>query len=166
VVGGTSAGSGNTIAFNGGAGVLIGGSAADTTTHSAVEGNSIFANAGLGIDLAPKGVINCATAPPGPNDYTACPVITSAKVGAVAGTACANCRVEVFAAASDAGDLGHGEGKTLLGATTAGAGGAWSLALTAGQVTSGQQVTATATTPAAFSAASETSEFAANAAVS
>jgi parallel beta-helix repeat protein len=165
IVGGTTAGSGNTIAFNAGAGVLIGGSAADKGTHSAVEGNSIFANVGLGIDIAPQGIVDCTTAPPGPNDYTACPVITSATASVVTGTACAGCRVEVYAAATDAGDLGHGEGKTLLGATTAGSGGSWNLTLTAGQVTSGQEVTATATTQAAFTAAAETSEFATNAIV-
>lgn len=165
LVGGTSLGSGNTIAFNGGAGVLIGGSAADSGTHSAVEGNSLFANAGLGIDLGPKGVVDCTTRPPGPNDYTACPLITSATVGAVAGSACGGCRVEVYLAASDA-DLGHGEGKTLLGATTTGMGGSWSLPLAPGQIASAQQVTATATTPAGFNVAAETSEFAANTNVS
>jgi parallel beta-helix repeat protein len=165
LVGGTSLGSGNTIAFNRGAGVLIGGAAADSGTHSAVEGNSLFANVGLGIDLAPNGIVNCTTTPPGPNDYTACPVITSATARAVTGTACGGCRVEVYLAA-DAGDLGHGEGKTLLGATTAGTGGSWTVPLAPGQVAQGQQVTATATTPAAFTAAAETSEFAANTSVS
>jgi parallel beta-helix repeat protein len=165
LVGGTSLGSGNTIAFNAGAGVLIGGSASDSGTHSSVEGNSIFANVGLGIDLAPTGVVDCTTAPPGPNDHTACPLITSATVGRVKGTACSGCRVEVYVTSSDAGDLGHGEGKTLLGATTAGTGGSWSLALAAGQVTSGQQVTATATTAVGFNTPAETSEFAANTSV-
>jgi hypothetical protein len=78
------------------------------------------------------------------------------------GTACKGCRVEVFIAATDAGDLGHGEGKTFLGATKAGAGGSWSLALAPGQVSSGRRVTATATTPVAFATAAETSEFTAN----
>jgi hypothetical protein len=92
-------------------------------------------------------------------------MITSATAGVVSGTACAGCRVEVYAAATDTGDLGHGEGKTLLGATTAGSGGSWNLTLAAGQVTSGQAVTATASTPVAFNAAAETSEFATNAIV-
>ena len=53
VVGGTTLRSGNIVAFNGASGIQVGASASDTGTHSAVESNSLFANAGLGIDLAP-----------------------------------------------------------------------------------------------------------------
>jgi hypothetical protein len=52
---GQPAGRGNTIAFNGGAGVFI-----DTGTRNAILSNSIFFNNGLGIDLQPLG--------PTPND--------------------------------------------------------------------------------------------------
>src|SRR5439155_1202086 len=55
----------------------------------------------------------------------------------------------------------HGSG-VLIGR----AAGAWGLALSAGQVSVGQRVTATATTAASFGAAAETSEFAANTRVS
>ena len=162
LVGGTGAGTGNVIAFNGSSGVAIGTSASDAATHVALEANSIFSNAGLGIDLAPAGAIDCSKSPPGPNDYTHCPVVASASTALVTGTACAGCRVEVFLAAADAGDQGHGEGPTLLGAATAAGEGSWSLSLAPGQVSPGQLVTATATA----AAPAETSEFAANLAIS
>jgi parallel beta-helix repeat protein len=165
-VGGTAAGTGNTIANNSQSGVLVGASSGDSGTHSPVQENAIVSNGGLGIDLAPQGTINCATNPPGPNDYTACPVIQSASPAQVSGTACASCTVEVYVATGEADDQNHGEGKVFLGSTTAGAGGAWSLVLAAGTVSSGQLVTATATTPASFATSAETSEFAANKTVS
>jgi hypothetical protein len=55
VIGGTSAGEGNTIAFNGGSGVVVysfGGDQSGVT----VRGNSIRDNAGIGIDLGNDGV--------------------------------------------------------------------------------------------------------------
>lgn len=55
IVGGTAQGEGNTIAFNNGAGVFVGSGA-----RNAIQSNSIFFNAGLGIDLSPSG--------PTPND--------------------------------------------------------------------------------------------------
>ena len=77
----------------------------------------------------------------------------------MSGTACANCLVEVYIATNEPDDLGHGEGKTFQGSVTANASGDWSFSLSAGQVTSGQRVTATATTT---STRLETSEFATN----
>jgi hypothetical protein len=160
-VGGTGAGAGNTIAHNGGAGVLIGASGSDTGTHTSVNQNAIFSNGGLGIDLAPRGTVNC-TAGTGPNDYTPCPLIQQATTAQVSGTACPGCSVEVYIASAGPGDQGHGEGQSFLGRATADANGAWSLSLSSGQVGTGQQLTATATTPVAFATAAETSEFAAN----
>ena len=49
-IGGSASGAGNTIAFNGGAGVLVVG------TSSPVSSNAVFANAGLGIDLDADGM--------------------------------------------------------------------------------------------------------------
>jgi hypothetical protein len=49
-IGGSASGAGNTIAFNGGAGVQVLG------TTSPVSSNSVFANSGLGIDLGADGV--------------------------------------------------------------------------------------------------------------
>lgn len=161
-IGGTAPGAGNIIAHNAAAGVLVGASGADTGTHSAVRQNAIFANGGLGIDLAPQGAINCATPPPGPNDYTPCPLIQTATTTTISGMACASCTVEAYLASNEAGDQGHGEGLRLLGSATASGTGAWSLTLAPGQVSTGQRVTATATTPAAFKVPAQTSEFAAN----
>lgn len=56
LIGGTVAGAGNAIAFNGGDGVLIGSNASYNALagdHNSVLGNHIFSNAGQGIDLGP-----------------------------------------------------------------------------------------------------------------
>jgi hypothetical protein len=143
----------------------VGSGASDTDTHVIVEGNSTFANAGLGIDLAPKAVVNCTTPPPGPNGYTPCPVIATASTAAVTGVACAGCTVEVFVAQPGSGDGGHGEGATLLVRTLAGGNGSWTVAIPAGTLSAGDQVTATATTPPS-TVPSQTSEFGANTTVS
>lgn len=50
-IGGTQAGAGNRIAFNGAPGVTI-----TTGTGNAIRGNAIFSNNGLGIDLGSNGV--------------------------------------------------------------------------------------------------------------
>ncbi|MGI8967779.1 MAG: hypothetical protein ACR2GA_01575 [Chloroflexota bacterium] len=163
----------NTIANNG-VGVFVGtGSCggASGMPHVAISQNSIFSNGGaarcgpggLGIDLAPQGTVNCSTAPPGPNDYTPCLVITAATTTHVSGTACAACTVEIFRATNEADDQAHGEGKTYLGTAVADGIGNWSI--TGLTLTSGQQITATATTPGSPGPA-ETSEFATNVAVS
>jgi titin len=158
-VGGTVTGAGNVIAYNRQSGVLVGASNSDTQVHIAVNQNAMFSNGGLGIDLAPQGAVNCTTPPPGPNDYTPCPVIASASTTQVSGTACAHCMVEVFIATNQQDDLGHGEGQTFLGSVTTNASGAWSLTLSPGQVSVGQFVTATVTTSIL---PFETSEFATN----
>jgi hypothetical protein len=150
---------GNVIAHNGQSGILVGLSATDTAVHTPISQNSTFANGGLGIDLAPQGVVNTATNPPGPNDYIHAPVITQANTAQVSGTAPANATVEVFIASNEANDHGHGEGQTFLASTTANATGNWSLSLPSGKVTSGQVLTATATMTGS---SAETSEFAAN----
>jgi hypothetical protein len=148
--------------FNLGPGVQIGIAASDTGTHIAVTENSIAANGGLGIDLSPQGVVNCATAGAGPNDYTPCPIIQTASIAVVTGTACAGCTVEVFVATGEADDQGHGEGARFIGVAVADSSGRWSVSPAAGLVTKGQALTATATTPVSFQKAAETSEFAAN----
>jgi titin len=51
-VGGSTAGASNTVAFNGGSGVLVSG----LGTGNAIQQNSMFSNAGLGIDLGPEGI--------------------------------------------------------------------------------------------------------------
>jgi titin len=152
----------NVIAHNGRSGILIGSAATDSTVHTPISQNSIFANGGLGIDLAPQGVINTNSTPPGPNDYTHAPVIKQATTTQINGTAPAGSTVEVFLASNESNDLGHGEGQTFLGSVSA-TNGTWSLSLTTGQVAHGQFVTATTTTGGTTM---ETSEFAANVQVS
>jgi parallel beta-helix repeat protein len=161
-IGGTGSGAGNVIDANGGAGVLIGTSATDSGTHTAVQGNLIEANGGLGIDLAPSGAVNCSSTPPGPNDYVQCPVIATATTTKVTGHACANCLIEIYLAAPATDDQGHGEAAALLATTTAAANGSWTAALRPGQLNSGASVTAAATTPASFQTAAESSEFSLN----
>ncbi len=80
VVGGTSASSGNVIAFNVN-GVVVGtaGFGFPDSTGISVLGNNIFSNAGLGIDLAGDGVTandDCDT-DTGPNNLQNYPVLTS-----------------------------------------------------------------------------------------
>lgn len=151
---------GNVIAHSGQSGVLVG-----ALAHSRISRNAMAANGGLGIDLAPRGVVNCATPPPGPNDNTPCPVVTTATTTTVSGTACVTCTVEVYKASNEADDLGHGEGAVFLGSVAADGSGHWSLSLPAGRVALGQEITASATTRATTATPAETSEFGANVAV-
>jgi titin len=153
---------GNVIAYNNGAGIHVGQTRTDVNVHVSLSRNLIWSNAGLGIDLAPLGHVDCTGPSAGPNDYTPCPVILTATTGTVTGTACAGCQVEVFQASAVADDLSHGEGAIYMGSAVANTAGAWSLSLVAGQVTSGELVTATATTG---QSPLETSEFGANVAV-
>jgi hypothetical protein len=165
VIGGAVASDGNLIAGNAGPGVLVGSDPSDAGTHVVVQGNATFANGGLGIDLAPEGVVDCSTPPPGPNGYVPCPLITTATTLAVNGTACGGCTIEVFVAQAGLGDAGHGEGAKLLARTIATSNGAWGVPITTGALRSGDQVTAAATTPSS-SVAPQTSEFGANVTVS
>jgi len=115
-------GPGNTIANNT-TGVRVIGS---LTQRIRITGNSIHANAGLGIDIAPLGSINqndVGDGDVGPNTMLNYPVLTSATNFSVTGTACAGCRVEVFEADSLTTDpalaSSYGEGRTLLASAIA-----------------------------------------------
>jgi IPT/TIG domain/S-layer homology domain len=79
IVGGTTAGSGNVIAFNSDAGVIVAGGTGNT-----VRGNSIHDNAPLGIDLNGDGVTpnDLGDADSGPNDLQNFPVLSSVSYGA------------------------------------------------------------------------------------
>jgi hypothetical protein len=76
LIGGTFGG--NTAAFNGGDGVFV-----ESGTGNAISQNSIFANAGLGIDVAPDGVTpnDEGDGDIGPNDLQNFPLLTSVSVG-------------------------------------------------------------------------------------
>jgi hypothetical protein len=159
-VGGTVAGAGNVVAFNGATGVF-----ADSGTGNGILGNSIFSNTQLGIDLSPPGVTpnDPGDADGGANQLQNFPVLTSAgttgAVTTVAGTlnsqAGTSYRLEFFAN-SACDPSGNGEGETFLGARTAttDGGGNASFTFTFGAVPAGRLITATATDPT-----NNTSEF-------
>ena len=128
----------NLIAFNGrGVQVFDDGARGNTITR-----NRIHSNVEQGIWLAFGG-----------NDELAAPVITFAHSTQVAGTACANCVVEIFSDAED-------EGAIYENATTAGATGHWTVTGPSGF--NGPNITATATdalgNPSQFSAPAPVSE--------
>jgi titin len=161
LIGGVIAGAGNVIAFNAFGGVSIqnfGGPA----TGNAVEGNAIYGNVGLGIDLTPNGsnvvIPNTPCGPhAGSNNLQNFPVLTSAISsggsttiqGSLNSIASTTFRVELYASpACDAS--GFGEGQTFLGFTNVTTDGACNATLNVSlpvAVTVGQVVTATATDP-------------------
>jgi hypothetical protein len=115
-IGGTAAGAGNRIAFNGGRGVNV-----LNSSGIAIEGNAIFSNGSLGIDLNGDGVTandpNCDD-DNGGNTSQNFPVITSAKrsgsnvtlSGTLDTSCCTTYRLEFFSsAAADPSDSGEGE---------------------------------------------------------
>lgn len=159
-IGGMTAGAGNTIAYNRGAGVAVGpGPNMNPGTSDAILGNAIFANGGLGIDLGSDGVTSNdpGDADTGANNLQNFPVLTSTSSngasttvqGTLNSAANASFRIEFFASTA-CGPSGFGAGQTFLGAaavTTDAAGNAIiNVSLPVG-VPAGQQVTATATDP-------------------
>jgi len=168
-IGGTGAGEGNIIAFNGTQGVVIGSGAQGWR----ILGNSIFSNGNLGIALSanfacavgtPPTVNDAGDSDTGANNLQNFPVITSASLdagnviisGTLNSTPSTTFRVEFFANAS-CNASGNGEGQTVLGftnVTTDGSGNA-SFGPLVSAVPSGQTVfTSTATDPG-----NNTSEF-------
>ncbi len=154
-LGDIAAGAGNIIAFAvGGPGVVL----YDTgTTNNAIRGNSIFSNAGLGIDFSNDGVTPNDVGDPdvGPNKLQNFPIITNAfglgantivsgRLNSLAGK---SFFIDAYRSPS-ADPSGYGEGKTYLGTasvTTDGSGNAlFSLTNTFGNY-AGQYITATAT---------------------
>jgi parallel beta-helix repeat protein len=123
-IGGQPDGMGNTIAFNGGAGIRLlnrPGNAAGP--GNAIERNSIFENGGLGIDLGGGGVTenDAGDADAGSNDWQNFPILTAADASGVTGTfnstPSTDFWIEFFT--NDVCDPeGYGEGQTFLGAIT------------------------------------------------
>jgi uncharacterized repeat protein (TIGR01451 family) len=122
MIGGTAAGAGNIIAFNGFNGVDSGASGSQSY---AILGNSIFSNGGLGIDLNGDGLTpndNC-DGDTGTNGSQNFPQITGVIPGTMPtvqgtlnSTASTTFRLEFFKNAScDAS--GFGEGQTFIGST-------------------------------------------------
>jgi hypothetical protein len=149
-----SPGLGNTIAFNGQAGVLV--TDAGSTGNS-IRANSIFSNGGLGIDLGANGVqFDHGGSTVGPNNLQNYPVITAATAGStttVSGSlnAVASTAYTLDFYANPDHDISYyGPGTTYLGSTTVttDANGNATFSVTLSTMTStGQWITATATDP-------------------
>jgi hypothetical protein len=166
-VGGTDPDARNIIAFNGGgtpqctaflAGIWVHNS---QSINNAILGNSIFSNAGLGIDLEYDGDPNCVEPivhcdpGPGPNGLQNYPVITSAISGAgnttiqgsLDSVANTTFRVEFFDN-PQCDTFGNGEGQTFIGSTNVTTDGNCNATINANfpvTVPPGHVVTATAT---------------------
>jgi len=173
-IGGANPGEGNTIAFNGGDGVRIGGSPG---AGWPILGNSIFSNAGLGINLT-GGSENAfgatandlGDADTGANNLQNYPVLTSAVTGggnvfisgSLNSTASTTFRIEFFSnTACDASGLG--EGKTFLGSSTVttDGGGNVSFNSLSFPAAGGAVITSTATLNPSAGVFTDTSEFSA-----
>ncbi|MCC3531862.1 MAG: DUF4347 domain-containing protein [Microcoleus sp. PH2017_21_RUC_O_A] len=158
-IGGTAAGQGNTIASN-----LLSGVNIIAGTSNRIQNNSIFGNAGIGIDLGNDGITNNDPSDPdtGANNLQNFPVLTTANVSGgnvtVAGTfnsiPSANFTLQFFANTPPGT-----QGQTLIGSatvTTDAAGNATFNQVFPVAVAPGQLITATA-----IDAAGNTSEFSA-----
>jgi hypothetical protein len=98
---------------------------------------------GIGIDLAPIGVVNpndSGDVDTGANTKLNFPVITSATTAAITGTACGNCTVEVSHSSNPAGQ--YGMASSYIGSAVASATGLWSLPV--GTLSAGDVVTSLA----------------------
>jgi parallel beta-helix repeat protein len=159
---GATIGPGNTIAFNGDAGVRIFGVSGSFPAGIAVLGNSIHSNGALGIDLTlPSGSGPTPNDPldadAGPNGFQNYPVLHCARSGSSATTVRATLssapsttfRIEFFSSpACDAS--GFGEGRSFLGSVNVATDAAGSATLVATLPLSlpvGHAMTATATDP-------------------
>jgi len=168
-IGGTSAGAGNRVAFNGasntfGGGVII---ESSTSTNNSVRGNSVFANTcngtsangGLGIDLSSSGSGNGPTlndacdGDVGPNNLQNFPVLSFSGgilSGTLDSTANTTFVIEFFSNASP-DSSGFGEGQTFLRSITVGTDAMCNASFNdvrfSTNVPAGQWITATATDP-------------------
>lgn len=156
LIGGTGAGAGNTIAFNGFNGVFFSGGAGN-----AILGNSIFGNANLGIDLNDDGGVTAndlCDMDGGANNSQNFPDLTSAQttgsnigiIGNLNSTQNTTYRIEFFSNNLCDGSS-NGEGQMFIGSTivttpAAGCDAPISVTLPA-TVAAGSFVTATATDP-------------------
>jgi hypothetical protein len=163
IIGGTEAGARNVIAGNGADGVEISG---DTATGNRVLSNSIFANAGVGIDL--YGTNGSTPNDPddpdtGPNNLQNFPILSSARKSA-SGTTTVRGKLDstlnsTFRLQFFSNPKATDEGKTLLGSQTVSTDGSGDLSFTFSTTKAiklGQNITATATGPGG-----NTSEFSA-----
>jgi uncharacterized repeat protein (TIGR01451 family) len=156
-IGGTTAGAGNVIANNGGAGITIGGSLDDNAFLS----NSIYNNGNLGINFGngptPNHLDEQGFTPPAPNNYQNYPVLSAASytptsstiVGTLNSSANTTYLIQFFAS-PQADPSGYGEGELYLGSTSVTTGSNYDATFDATVGTgipSGWVVSATATDP-------------------
>jgi len=166
-IGGTAAGAGNVIAYNGQQGVAVTGG---SSTGNKISRNAIYSNTGIGIDIAAGGrnANNGTKSATLGNQEMDTPVLTAAIVNgstmvvsgyvgsAASQSTFGSATVEIFKVASDG--TGYGQGQTYLGSATADANGNFSAqSIAVSGVAPGDVVTATAT-----DASGNTSEFSAN----
>jgi photosystem II stability/assembly factor-like uncharacterized protein len=141
-VGGTAAGAGNTIAFNGNDGVKVSGG-----TGNAIRANSIHDSTTLGIELVNGG-----------NNNQPAPVLSSATTtgssitiqGTFSGTANTSYALDFFANPT-ANPSGAGEGQQFLGSASVTTNGSGTVSFTVTftvAVPQGEAISATATSPA------------------
>jgi titin len=159
MIGGTTAGTGNVIAYNGTFGITTNAGMLSLKPF-AVLGNSIFSNGNLGIDLGSDGVStnDAGDSDTGPNGLQNFPLLSSGGPNAgstttINGTLNSKSntiyRLEFFANAT-CDSSGYGEGQTYLGftnVTTNGSGDVTFAANLTAVVSVGQFITATATDP-------------------
>jgi hypothetical protein len=154
--------SGNIIAYNSGNGITI---MNDNDDKNTITENSVFNNAGLGIDLYMPGVNanDAGDIDTGPNEGMNFPVITSALensiisettiIGTLDTQYPQGCSIEFFI--SDIAASGNGEGKTFIGKANVLSNGTFSKVFSV--LPAGNFITTTAT-----DSAGNTSEFSAN----
>ena len=166
-IGGASSSAANLIDFNGsglvGAGVQLVGN----VNRNAILSNSIYANAGLGINLGNGVTPNHAPGTPGPNDYQNYPVLSlvqsDGQQTTVQGTLFESPNTTYllqFFSSPTADPSGHGQGQLLIGTThvtTDSTGQASFTVSSPGATTAGLSISATATSPTG-----DTSEFSAD----
>jgi CSLREA domain-containing protein len=161
-IGGTAAGAGNVIAFNGADGVFV-----SSGTGNRIQRNSIFSNGELGIDLGANGVTSNDPGDPdsGANRLQNFPVLQSivvsgsnttilGSIDSATGNSTYPITIEFFSNSS-CDPSGHGEGETFLGAISVSGPGSF-IATFAVSLPLNSVVTATAT-----DSAGNTSEFSA-----
>ena len=154
-IGGIQPGAANTIAFNGNGGVIVSGN----SQGNVVRGNSIFSNAGLGIDLAGNGVSpnDLSDSDTGPNNLQNFPVISgvmsTSNSTTIQGTlnSLPNTTFQIDFYSNAAVDpSGNGEGAQFFGTTsvtTNNSGNATINATLPLALPTGRVITATATDP-------------------
>jgi CSLREA domain-containing protein len=166
IIGGSTDGAGNRIAFNTGPGIKVEGA----TTGNSLRGNRIFSNSGLGIDLGNDGVTTNDTGDgdSGANAMQNFPVLTDASIlgsdltvtGSLNSGAARTFVLDFYASAT-ADASAHGEAERYLGSTTATTSSSGNATFTAtlpgASVAPGVFITATAT-----DTSGNTSEFATN----